>query len=93
MAEPKTVTEQVRALEQALRSGKTSAPVTPNDYGELDEMRELFCGGAGTVYGWLRDDELAGAVRAFPVTAGTRLPYDFKVISASTTATGLVAIR
>lgn len=88
MAEPSTVVDAVKLL----RSGKASEEVASNV--ELDEMRELYVGTAGTLLAWLRDDDLGEASRDFgTVPDNFRLPYDFKKIDATSTASGFVAIR
>lgn len=85
----------IRALIKALRTGRKSEDVTPDDDAVIAvEMRELHCGGeGGTVVGFLREDDTTGNPRTFYVNQGDGLPYDFKVVKTDTEATGLVAIR
>lgn len=84
----------IRALIEALGSGKRSTAITPHDSNVIvSPMRELHCGGnAGTVVGFLRDDDTSGTARTFNVASGGSLPFDFQLIKTGSTATGLVAI-
>lgn len=74
-----------------------SSPVTkgdviaPADVDLANIPRAIYVGGEGDVTGILEDD--TAEITLYNVGAGSLLPFRFKRISASTTATLIVGVR
>jgi hypothetical protein len=75
----------------ALGAGASSAAVTTSDTATLTPMRALFVGTGGDIVGRLRGDSVDCTFKNVP--DGAVLPFDFKLIKTSSSASDMVAIR